>query len=61
MKSDHLRRLIAAIQASHVFEKHDDMPEDIRERLYAEEQQYLGRKRKRDVSPPGRLPSRSPM
>ncbi|KAI0162831.1 hypothetical protein BJ166DRAFT_279643 [Pestalotiopsis sp. NC0098] len=56
LKSHHFRKLITAVQAGHVFEKHDDMPDDLREQLYAEEQQYLEGKRKRDISPPGRLP-----
>lgn len=56
MKSHHFRRLIKDIEEGHKVEKHDDMPKHLQDQIYAEEQQHLERKRKREPSPAGRLP-----
>ncbi|KAK3934333.1 hypothetical protein QBC46DRAFT_83014 [Diplogelasinospora grovesii] len=43
----HLRGLVKFVQQGGKLETHGDVPEDIRTQLYAEEQQYSDRKRKR--------------
>lgn len=42
-----MRSLVRFVQGKGKLETHNDMPQDIRTQLYAEEQQYLDRKRKR--------------
>ncbi|KAF4486354.1 hypothetical protein CGGC5_v005915 [Colletotrichum fructicola Nara gc5] len=44
----HMRELVRWVQQGHKLETHDDVPEEIRAQLYAQEQQ--GRKRKRQAS-----------
>lgn len=56
MKSHHFRRLIKDIEEGLTFEKHDDVPKHLQDQIYAEEQQYSERKRKREASPASRLP-----
>ncbi|KAK4097376.1 hypothetical protein N658DRAFT_291647 [Parathielavia hyrcaniae] len=55
----HLRSLVKSVQQGCKLERHDDVPQDIRTQLYAEEQQHLHRKRKRQNS--GTYPSGQPM
>jgi len=43
----HLRSLVQFVQRGSKLETHDDVPDEIRTQLYAEEQQHLDRKRKR--------------
>lgn len=43
----HLRQLVKLVQTGGRFQSHSDMPQDIRDALYAEEQQQSNRKRKR--------------
>ncbi|KAH7363608.1 hypothetical protein B0T11DRAFT_354015, partial [Plectosphaerella cucumerina] len=43
----HLRQLVKVVQTGGHFQSHGDMPQDIRNALYAEEQQQSNRKRKR--------------
>ncbi|KAJ5005564.1 hypothetical protein K4K57_011679 [Colletotrichum sp. SAR 10_99] len=53
----HMRDLVRWVQQGHSLETHDDVPEEIRAQLYAQEQQ--GRKRKRQNSasePPSHTP-----
>ncbi len=56
----HLRSLVQFVQRGSKLEAHDDVPDEIRTQLYAEEQQHLDRKRKRRDSgsyPAGRSPT----
>lgn len=45
--SHHLRSLVRRVQQGCQFQTHDDVPQDIRAQLYAEEQQQTSRKRRR--------------
>lgn len=45
-----LRSLVKFVQGGGKLETHNDMPQEIRTQLYAEEQQHLNRKRKRQDS-----------
>lgn len=45
--SHHLRSLVKRVQQGCQFQTHDDVPQDIRAQLYAEEQQQTSRKRRR--------------
>lgn len=55
----HLRSLVKSVQRGCKLETHEDVPQDIRTQLYAEEQQYSDRKRKRRDSGP--YPTGPPM
>jgi hypothetical protein len=44
LRTDHLRSLIRSVKQGHTLISHDDVPEDIRQQLYAEEQQKVNRK-----------------
>jgi hypothetical protein len=46
LNTHHLKSLIMHVQDGHTLKTHDDVPEDIREQLYAEEQQSLERHQK---------------
>ena len=46
LKSHHLKSLIMHVQDGHTLKTHSDVPKDIREQLYAEEQQSLERHQK---------------
>ena len=46
MKSHHMKSLIMHVQDSYTLKTHDDIPKDICEQLYAEEQQSLKRHQK---------------
>lgn len=50
LKTHQLRALINYVQQGGQLQTHDDVPEDIREQLYAEEQQRLGRHQKTTLS-----------
>jgi hypothetical protein len=39
LQTHHLRALIQLVEEGHVLHTHNDVPEDIREQLYAEEDQ----------------------
>lgn len=41
LRASHLRRLVQYAVEGHPLESHDDVPDDIRQQLYAEDQQYL--------------------
>ena len=56
LKTHHLRSLIRHVEEGGVLETHDDVPNDIREQLYAEEQQDVERQRKRRASTIASLP-----
>ncbi len=43
----HLRTLVKFVQRGDKLESHDDVPQDVRTQLYAEQQQHQNRKRKR--------------
>ncbi|KAM0310605.1 hypothetical protein ACHAO8_007971 [Botrytis cinerea] len=45
-KTHHLKTLIRYVKQGHESQKHEDVPEDIREQLYAEEQQWLERRQR---------------
>jgi hypothetical protein len=49
LKTHHLRNLVKYVEKGGILDAHADMSDMIREQLYAEEQQYLGRKQ-RDTS-----------
>jgi hypothetical protein len=46
LNSHHLKSLIMHVQDGHTLETHDDVPQKIRDELYAEEQQSLERHQK---------------
>jgi hypothetical protein len=46
LSTHHMRSLITYVQQGNTLQTHDDVPEDFREQLYAEEQQSLERHRK---------------
>jgi hypothetical protein len=41
LRAHHLRRLVQYAVDGHQLESHDDVPDDVRQQLYAEDQQYL--------------------
>ena len=47
LRTHHLEGIIKHVQQGGAFEGHDDLPEEVREQLYAEEQQGVERQRKR--------------
>lgn len=44
LRTHHLKTLIELVQQGHVLNSHDDVPEDVRDQLYAEEHQRHGRR-----------------
>lgn len=50
LKTHHLNSLIKHVEQGGTLQTQDDVPDDIREQLYAEEQQDVERKRKRRAS-----------
>jgi hypothetical protein len=46
LKTHHLKSLIRYVEQGYELQKHEDVPEDIREQLYAEEQQWLERRQR---------------
>lgn len=50
LKTHNLKSLIRYVENGGTLETHDDVPDDIREQLYAEEQQDVERQRKRTAS-----------
>jgi hypothetical protein len=57
VKTHHFRSLIQYVQQGHLLRTHDDVPEDIRDQLYAEEQQRLERKQAVSaMTPPSSAP-----
>jgi hypothetical protein len=46
LKTHHLKSLIRHVEQGNELHTHDDVPEDIRQQLYAEEQQWLERRQK---------------
>jgi hypothetical protein len=53
LRTHHLKALVELVQQGYTLKKHDDVPEDIREQLYAEEQQRRERQSTRNnVSTP---------
>ncbi|KAM0346535.1 hypothetical protein ACHAO7_012046 [Fusarium culmorum] len=50
LKTHHLRALIEYVRLGNTVESHDDVPPDVRDLLYAEEEQSIQRKRKRRSS-----------
>lgn len=50
LKTHHLRKLIQYVQLGNVLQSHDDVPPEVRDLLYAEEDQDTRRKRKRRAS-----------
>ncbi|EXK77146.1 hypothetical protein FOQG_18140 [Fusarium oxysporum f. sp. raphani 54005] len=50
LKTHHLRALIEHVRLGNTVDSHDDVPPDVRDLLYAEEEQSIQRKRKRRSS-----------
>ncbi|KAF4502803.1 hypothetical protein FAGAP_959 [Fusarium agapanthi] len=50
LKTHHLRALIEHVRLGNTVESHDDVPPDVRDLVYAEEEQGIQRKRKRRSS-----------
>lgn len=46
MRTHHLKALVKYLEQGGVLENHDDVPDSVREQLYAEENQRLGQKKK---------------
>jgi hypothetical protein len=46
LRTHHLRSLIQHVEQGHVLQTHDDVPEEIRQQLYTEEQQLIERHQK---------------
>ncbi|KAB5513495.1 hypothetical protein GE09DRAFT_980717 [Coniochaeta sp. 2T2.1] len=57
LKTHHLRKLIQFVEQGGSLESHDDLPEDIRNQLYAGEQQDVDRRRKRRATSPTVCPT----
>jgi hypothetical protein len=53
LRTHHLKALVEMVQQGHTLKSHDDVPEDVREQLYAEEQQRKERQPTKNVSTPG--------
>lgn len=51
LRSNHLKSLVKYVQQGGVMETHDDIPESLREQLYAEENQRLERQKKSSNNP----------
>jgi hypothetical protein len=56
LKTHRLKSLIRHVEQGGTLETHDDIPDDIREQIYAEEQQDVERQRKRRASTIAGLP-----
>ena len=56
LKTHHLESLIKYVQQGGTLENHDDVPDEVREQLYAEEQQAGERQRKRRAVSPANYP-----
>lgn len=56
LMTHNLKSLIRHVEHGGTLETHDDLPDDIREQLYAEEQQDIERQRKRTASAVTGLP-----
>jgi hypothetical protein len=57
LRTHHLKALIDFVEQGNILQSHDDVPEDIREQLLAEEQQQLERQSKlSDYSTPSLPP-----
>ena len=56
LKTHHLRSLIRYVEQGYELQTHDDVPEDIREQLYAEEQQWLERRQRATNTTTGTFP-----
>jgi hypothetical protein len=57
LRTHHLKALVELVQQGHTLKSHDDVPEDVREQLYAEEQQRNDRQyAKNGISTPGLPP-----
>lgn len=51
LRSSHMRTLVEYVNQGGVIETHDDIPDSLREQLYAEESQRLGGRKKNSDSP----------
>lgn len=57
IRTHHLKRLVEMVKKNHLdLEPHDDVPNEIRQRLYAEEQQCLERQQKANKHPSAESP-----
>jgi hypothetical protein len=57
LRTHHLRKLVRFVEKEGgIIETHDDVPESIREQLYAEEQQRLEKRPKAPEHPAGTFP-----
>lgn len=53
LKTHHLRNLIKYVEQGYTLRAHDDVPDEIREQLYAKEAHYIERQRKQGASQAG--------
>ena len=51
LKTHHLRNLLKCVEQGYRLRTHDDMPNELREQLYAEEAQYMAQQRKQGDQP----------
>lgn len=56
LKTHHLRALVRHIERRQSFQSHDDMPDDLRRQIYAEEEQSAQSRRLRSAVVPNTLP-----
>jgi hypothetical protein len=56
MRAPHFRSLIEYVTKGGILETHDDLPSEVRNQLYAEDQQRQDRKAKDIVSSPMGIP-----
>ncbi|TVY71304.1 hypothetical protein LSUE1_G004473 [Lachnellula suecica] len=56
LKTHHLKSLIRYVEQGYELRTHENVPEDIREQLYAEEQQWLERRQKTSSTSAGNFP-----
>lgn len=56
LKTHHLKSLIRHVEQGYELQTHDDVPDEIRQQLYAEEQQRLGRRHKSPTTSAANFP-----
>ncbi|KAK2051832.1 hypothetical protein LY76DRAFT_468373, partial [Colletotrichum caudatum] len=56
LRSHHFRAIVRHVEQGGVFDTYSDLPDDIRDQLYAEEQQHAERQRKTNAPSTGNYP-----
>jgi hypothetical protein len=56
LRTHHLKALVRYVEQGGIIETHDDIPDNVREQLYAEERQRLSKQNKSTNSPTGSMP-----